>query len=68
MSKEEIKFEGFDNAKNITIVQWIPIDGKWHHISTTLEWLPNGRLNYKLYLNGVESNNVVKHIKPKQRR
>ena len=65
MSKEEIKFEGVDNG--YTIGQWMLIDDKYHHIIITFKWLPNGKLNHKLYLNGeLESENGVKYIKPKE--
>ena len=50
----------------ITIAEWIPIDGKWHHIATTLEGLPDGTISSKIYLDEelVSENGV---LKPKQR-
>jgi len=66
MSKEEIKFEGVENR--FTIAERMLIEDKYHHITITFEWLPNGKLNYKIHLDGeLESENGVKHIKPKQR-
>ena len=65
MSKEEIKFEGVENG--FTIAEWMLIEDKYHHITITFEWLANGKLNYKIHLNKeLESNNGVKHIKPKK--
>lgn len=36
----------------IAKADWIPIDGKWHHIATTLVWLPDGNISSKTYLDG----------------
>lgn len=65
MIQEEIKFEGVDNG--FTIAEWMLIEDKYHHITITLEWLPNGKRNYKIHLDGqLESENGVKYIKPKE--
>ena len=46
--EDSFEIDGVDDG--ITIGDWISMDGKWHHIATTLEWLPNGAISSKIYL------------------
>ena len=48
--EDSFEFDGVDQG--FTIAEWMLIEDKYHHITITLEWLPNGKLNYKIHLDG----------------